>query len=111
METQTSGLHHAHVRKRSQSEQFPHPHPWKKFLDKAIIIIGLIGPIMTIPQIVKIWSEKNAAGVSALSWSAYLFTAVFWLLYGLAHKEKPIILTYGAFIVLDIFIIIGTIIY
>lgn len=66
---------------------------------------------MTIPQLTKIWVEKNASGVSAVSWGAYLVTAIFWLLYGILHKEKPIIFTYSAWIVLEILIVIGTITY
>ncbi|MFW5746020.1 MAG: SemiSWEET family transporter [Nanoarchaeota archaeon] len=69
------------------------------------------GPIMTIPQLCKIWVEKNAAGVSAVSWIAYLVTAFFWLTYGIMHKEKPIIFTYSGWIIIEVFIIIGTFVY
>jgi uncharacterized protein with PQ loop repeat len=107
------GLHHFHKRKRihKKHEPYPHPNAFKKFLDKAIYAIGVIGPVMTIPQITKIWIDKNAAGVSVISWTAYLVTAFFWLVYGVFHKEKPIIITYAIWIFLDLFIIIGAVIY
>lgn len=80
-------------------------------MDKAIYVIGIAGPIMTIPQLTKIWIEKNAVGVSAISWFAYLIIAFFWLIYGVMHKEKPIILTFSVWIILDILIVIGILMY
>ena len=80
-------------------------------MDKAIFVVGVVGPIMTIPQLVKIWVHQNAVGVSALSWASYLVCAVFWLIYGVLHKEKPIIFTYAIWIVLEVFIVVGTLIY
>lgn len=80
-------------------------------MDRSIYVVGVLGPAMTIPQLFKIWVEKNAAGVSLLSWSAYLLCAVFWLIYGLMHKEKPIIVTYTLWIVLEILIVVGIILY
>lgn len=106
-------MHHVHTRKRiyQKVEEYPHPDKWKNFLDKSIYIVGAFGPIMTIPQLMKIGIEKNASGVSAISWSAYFVTAIFWLSYGITHKEKPIIFTYILWIVLEIFIVIGTLMY
>ena len=65
----TSPLHHLHTRKRIHlnHEKFPHPDKFKRFLDKVIYAVGIIGPIMTIPQITKIWFEQNADGVSVIT--------------------------------------------
>ncbi|MBC8495945.1 hypothetical protein H8D36_07350 [archaeon] len=103
------GLLHAHKRKREGD--FPHKDKTKRFLDRAVYVAGIVGPIMTIPQILKIWVERNAAGVSVYSWIAYAICSSFWLAYGIVHKEKPIIITYTLWIILDIFIIIGTFMY
>lgn len=80
-------------------------------MDKAIYFVGAFGLIMTIPQLTKIWIGKNASGVSIISWSAYLITATFWLLYGIMHREKPIIFIYSGWILLDLAIILGIILY
>ena len=89
----TRVLHHLHLRKRIHQnlEQYPHPDKWKNFLDKLIYLVGVSGPIMTLPQLYKIWIEQNASGVSLVSWSWYLIIAFIWSLYGIVHKEKPII--------------------
>ena len=113
MVVNSKGLHHYHKRKRVHKnlEKFPHPNKWKRFMDKSIFVIGVAGPIMTLPQVFKIWVEKNAAGVSALSWGAFAVLAVFWVIYGFMHKEKPIIITYICWIVVEVLIVIGTILY
>ena len=109
----SKGLHHSHRRKRVHqlNEKYPHPDKYKAFMDKAIYVVCIFGPIMTIPQLTKIWVYKNAQGISVISWFAYLITALFWLTYGIMHKEKPIIFTNSIWIILEIFIIIGTILY
>jgi uncharacterized protein with PQ loop repeat len=107
------GLHHAHSRKRIHKnlEPFPHPDKFKNTMDKLIYAGGLLAPIVTIPQLYKIWIEKNAAGVSVISWSAFLIAAIFWITYGVAHKTKPIIFVYSILAIIEILIIIGTLLY
>lgn len=109
----SQGLHHFHKRKRIyvKHEPYPHPDKWKRVMDKLIYIVGIFGPIMTIPQLTIIWIEKNAGGVSLISWSSYLVIAVFWITYGIMHKEKPIIFANCLWILLEIFIIIGVLLY
>lgn len=96
------GLHHYQKRKTGKS---------RKIIDRLIYVIGILGPILTIPQVTKIWIEQNSTGVSAISWSAYLVFAIFWVIYGILHREKPIIFTYSIWIFLDILIVVGTLIY
>jgi MtN3 and saliva related transmembrane protein len=106
------GLHHFHKRKISkQKKETQKVVARKQFLDKGIYAIGVLGPIMTLPQVFKIWVEKNATGVSLISWSAYLIIASIWLIYGVIHKEKPIIVNYGAWIVFHSSVIVGIILY
>lgn len=107
----TEGLHHFHRRKRihEKLEPYPHPNKWKRLLDKIIYFVGIFVPIVTIPQLLEIWVNKNASGVSLISWSGYLIAVSFWFLYGIAHKEKPIIFSYGLLVVMDFFVVLGII--
>lgn len=113
MPDHTKGLHHHHIRKRihHKYEEYPHPHKFKRFIDRAIYVVGIVGPLMTIPQIVKIWVYQNASGVSLASWIAFSITSSFWLMYGIVHKEKPIIITYALWVLLKISIVIGILLY
>lgn len=109
----THGLHHLHKRKRiyKKYEPYPHPDKWKRLMDKAMYIVIFIGPIMTIPQVTLIWLDKNARGVSVISWVAYFFVSACWLVYGLLHREKPIIISAIIWIILELMIVIGISIY
>lgn len=109
----SSGRHHVQKRKRiyQKREPYPHPRKWIRVMDRVIYAMGIIGPIMTIPQLTKIWLEQSAAGVSVISWATYLLIAVTWTVYGILHKEKPIIFTYAIWILLDILIVFGVILY
>jgi uncharacterized protein with PQ loop repeat len=66
---------------------------------------------MTIPQVMTIWIGRQAAGVSLLSWSAYLVSAVLWLWFGIRKRDKNIYLPCVGWIALDIGVIVGVCIY
>lgn len=107
------GKHHHHIRKRiyKKHEPYPHPNKVKRFVDKLIYPVAIMGPVMTIPQFINVWIGKDASGVSALSWFSYSVLSIVWLIYGLLHKEKPIIITSIIWIILDALIAIGALIY
>jgi uncharacterized protein with PQ loop repeat len=67
--------------------------------------------LMTIPQVLTIWIGQQAAGVSILSWSAYLVSAILWFWFGMQKKDKNIYLPCVGWIVLDLAVIMGVIIY
>jgi len=107
------GVHSLHLRKRiyEKKEPYPHPDKFKRTIDNSIIFVGIFAQLMTIPQIIKIWFEKNATGVSIFPWIAYLIYAIFFLFYGLVHREKQIIIIYILWILLNLIIVIGILIY
>ena len=80
-------------------------------MDRLIYIIGIVGPIMTIPQVTKIWIDKNAGGISIIAWGTYTITSLCWIIYGVMHKEKPIIFSSGLFFIFDGLVVIGAILY
>src|SRR5262249_36642615 len=63
--------------------------------------------LMTIPQVLTIWFGHQAAGVSLVSWSAYLASAVLWFWFGIQKNDKNIYLPCVGWIVLDSAVIIG----
>ncbi len=104
-----SALHHFHDRLRRASAAVE--RPWLKKLDKLMYVVGALGPIMTIPQVIEIWYYHNAAGVSALSWSSYFLFSIIWLIYGIGHRERVIIFTQSLWVFLNALIAVGAILY
>jgi len=109
----SSGHYHLHRRKRihPKHEKYPHSNKWKKLLDGIIYPVSLFGPILVIPQVLKLWVEKDASSISLITFIMLLFPAILWVVYGMAHKEKPIIVSNYAWIIIYIAVIIATILY
>lgn len=106
-------LHHLHVRKRISKSLEPYParSSWKRLLDKAIIVAGVIGPILSFPQIVFIYANQNASGISPVSWFGWAALNIVWILYGLVHKEPPIVMTYTFWFIINLTVAFGAILY
>lgn len=104
-------VHHLHRRKRRRLEPYPHPDKMKRLVDDLVYITIFAGPLMTVPQLTIIWLEKNASGVSALSWLAYTLISVVWLFYGMVHRDRPIALSSLVWILLSGFVVIGALMY
>jgi uncharacterized protein with PQ loop repeat len=67
--------------------------------------------LMTVPQVYTIWAGHQAAGVSVVSWSAYLLSALLWFWFGLQQKDKNIYLPCVGWIGLDGAVIVGALVY
>ncbi len=100
------GLHNFHLTKRGR-EAAERRH----LFDQFMYLVGLFAPLMTVPQIVKIWYYQDADGVSWLSWGGYMVGSLFWFIYGIIHKEKPLIVCNGVAALLQFAVVIGTVLY
>ncbi len=80
-------------------------------MDELVYIVAIFGPFMTLPQVLTIWVEKNVAGVALTTWIAYIAIAVFWLIYGIMHKERPIIISNIVWIIVELAIVVGVVVY
>ncbi|MEK7109328.1 MAG: PQ-loop domain-containing transporter [Patescibacteria group bacterium] len=107
-------LFHIHLRKR-QSERRLHPYPAKsaglRFLDRIIFVAGVAGPIATIPQIINIYGSQSAGNVSPITFGVYALFNIIWILYGLAHRETPIVVTFCLWFTVNIIVCIGALAY
>jgi uncharacterized protein with PQ loop repeat len=73
--------------------------------------LSIFTMVMTVPQVLTIWISHRAAGISMLSWGAYLFSAFVWLWYGFQKRDKNIYLPCIGWIMLDSAVIVGALIY
>ena len=83
----------------------------KKFYDKFIYVIVIIGPLSNVPQLLKIWTEKSSSGVSSVSWLFFSIVSLSWLVYGVLHKDKHLIIMNSALVVIQGFVAFGAMIY
>jgi len=81
------------------------------FLDKAIYAIGILGPILVLPQLLKIWTTQDATGVSLITWTVWVFVDIVWIVYGFAHKVMPIIVSHVAYTLTTAGVVLGILLY
>ena len=80
-------------------------------LEKVLRGLSVVTMLMTVPQVWTIWIDGKAGGVSTMSWSAYLFAACLWFVYGLQKRDKTIYLACVGWIALDAAIVAGVIVH
>src|SRR5215831_9011262 len=66
---------------------------------------------MTIPQVLAIWVGHQAAGVSILTWSTYLLSAILWFWFGILRRDLNIYLPCVGWMILDGAVIAGAVVY
>jgi len=113
MVNQTKVMYHQPIRKRihQKHEEYQNKDRLNRFYDKFIYFVVIIAPIANIPQLLKVWIEKDASGVSSLSWFFFSGISISWFIYGILHKDKPILLMNAALMVIQVLIAIGAIVY
>jgi uncharacterized protein with PQ loop repeat len=106
-------MYHLAARKRGKkkTEPFPARTFWMRFLDTMVIVAGVVGPLMTIPQMVLIYGNHTAGAVSPFTWFGYAVLDVPWIIYGIAHREWPIISTYWLWLAMNLAVAIGAVLY
>jgi uncharacterized protein with PQ loop repeat len=96
------------------------PHGLQRMLDKtnrrtvmrrALGFMSFATLLMTIPQVWTIWAGHQAAGVSVLSWGAYLASALLWLAHGIERRDPNIYLPCVGWIALDAAVVFGAVLY
>jgi len=112
MAVPSNALHHLDIRKRiyKRKERFPHPTKFGRIIDKLVYLSAIILPLINIPQLYQIWSAKDVAGVSLVSWTGFSIFSMIWITYGILHKEKPIIFLNGGLFIVQLLIVISIII-
>jgi len=92
--------HHRHLKEK--------PKDW---IDYAIYFFVFATPLFELPQAYEIYVNKSSADVSILTWGFFLIASFFWLIYASKHKMLPFIITYSLYLVVEIVIVTGIIMY
>jgi uncharacterized protein with PQ loop repeat len=85
--------------------------PGEKGMRRLMGALSIFTLLMTVPQVLTIWLTHQAAGVSVLSWGAYLISALVWFWYGLMKHDRNIYLPCIGWIVLDGGVVGGALLY
>lgn len=83
----------------------------KKTIDRIIVFAAVLEPMFVLPQALQIFRNKNADGVSILTWLGLSVLTGIWVWYAYEHKEKMVLLYQGLFFAFNTLVIVGAIIY
>jgi uncharacterized protein with PQ loop repeat len=83
----------------------------RRLLRRLLGAMSVFTMIMTIPQVLAIWVGHQAGGVSILSWSTYLVSALLWFWFGVRQRDRNIYLPCVGWVVLDGAVIVGAVVY
>lgn len=103
------GMRHKYERRTQRKAQ--DSTPYIRFLDKLTFIVGVIGPFTVVPQIYSIFSTHSTAGVSLATWVLIFIVTFPWILYGIAHREKSIIVSFILWEIANFMVILGVLLY
>ena len=92
------GLHHAETREKEKKGNL---------FDRIMIVVGLVAPISLIPQVLKVWIDHGANGISLLTWSLLTGVSFMWALYGFLRKSKALLISNIFMVILNLMVILG----
>ncbi len=110
------GLKHKHLRHEKEAQGEPsmptEANPrYIHFLDRVTFIAGVVGPFTVLPQIYQIFSTHQAAGVSVIAWLLMFIVTFPWIFYGVAHRDKTIIISFILWEIANALVVVGAMMY
>lgn len=82
-------------------------HKELKELNKVVMLVAIVEPLTTLPQIIDVWTKPDTSGVSFLTWGLYVLFEFIWVVYGLAIKNKQVIVSNVMWILMDGAVAVG----
>jgi uncharacterized protein with PQ loop repeat len=101
----------SHILRKKHSAVCEHKNHFTTTIDKVVLTLAFIAPLVELPQLIEIYWKKAAEDVSLFTWSFFVIFGIPWLIYGIVHKEKPIIILYSLWIIIDLMIVAGILMY
>ena len=80
-------------------------------LERVLRGFSVLIMLMTVPQVVTVWTGPAVSGVSLVTWLSYLVSAFLWLYYGIRKRDKTIYVACIGWILLDAAIVIGVLLH
>ena len=67
---------------------------WKLEFDRFMILAGLVSPVATIPQVIKLYGTHTefAEGQSLTTWALYTVMAMLWVAYGVINRQLAVLI-------------------
>ncbi len=105
-------IHQLYLRRFRTRSLSPDRRSWLHIaVDRAAMVVGIVAPLSTLPQIIQIYTSQSAEDLSLGTWGLFIACAMFWLLYGAVHRSLPLILTNALWLLCYGVVVFGAVIY
>lgn len=88
-----------------------HRHQRNFFINKFILVVAVVEPLITLPQAYLIFHNQDASDISLISWIGYDIMTAIWIWYSWVNKEKVVFLYQALFFITNTLVIIGAALY
>lgn len=82
-----------------------------KIFEQIVLIVSVIYPLTTLPQIFKVYTTHSAHDLSLLSWTLYGFLELLLLAYAVKYKLIPFIVQNSLWVIVDFTLVLSILIY
>lgn len=93
--------YHFHISKKQE----------KTLINKICAVFAVLMPLITVPQIVLLYSSKNATSLSLLSWVLYCVGCIPFLIFGVIYKHWQLIVLNVLWLIVQAIMIVGIVMY
>lgn len=80
-------------------------------VENFALVAGLLQPLITLPQIIQVYSNQSAVDVSLITWVGYLIFGIIFLIYGAIFNLKPIFYGQIVWVSMQLLMVFGVIYY
>lgn len=108
------GLQHLYQRKKNIESSRPQTVRAvieKTKLDILIYVAAVLGPLALLPQVLSLFTTRDASGLFLPTWLMFGALNFLWILYGRAHGAAPIVIANTAFMILNFLVVVGIVLY
>lgn len=107
------GKTHIHKRGRvcKKGQKRSHPDLKIRVIDDLCVVFAVLMPATALPQIYKTFHTQDATGVSLWMWVLYSIGVVPFLLYGMAHRVRHLVILNLLWLSVQLTMIIGVLLY
>jgi len=76
-----------------------------------MFVVGTFAPLALLPQVVQVFVNRDVAGLSASTWVLLGTINALWAIYGILHRERPIIIANAGMALLDFIVVFGIVLF
>jgi uncharacterized protein with PQ loop repeat len=81
------------------------------FIDRLMTVAAVVHPLMGTPQVYQIYSTQDVGGISLFTWFGFMLLGLVFLLYGIVHRIRPLIVTQILWFIVDFLVVLGVLLY